>query len=244
MRGCLTGGNNSGGRAQGMSIDQAVANGISAGTRLKSIEASVYLKRNFIYSLFHSGPGQAIFPEDEPAKVFERLFSTGVPAPVTPSNPSPTVNEDFARLRARKKSILDRAMEEYRRLHATVGASDQMRLDRHMDGIREIERGLEALVGRAAARRGQRQLQDAGDAGAATDFQAHTKLHSRAADHGAGLRHHPGGLAADPGLADLVHLAGHQQRPARHLAPAGQRRAGRAAEQDRHLVHRAVGGDC
>ena len=147
-----------------MSIDQAVANHISAGTRLKSIEASVYLKRNFIYSLFHSGPGQAIFPEDDPAKVFERLFSPGVPAPVTPANPSPTVNEDFARLRARKKSILDRAMEEYKRVQGTVGAGDQMRLDRHMDGIREIERGLERLGRRQRGR--QRQLQDAADAGA------------------------------------------------------------------------------
>jgi Protein of unknown function (DUF1552) len=175
--GCLTGCSNSGGRAQGMSIDQAVANGISAGSRLKSIEASVYLKRNFIYSLFHSGPGQAIFPEDEPAKVFERLFSAGVPAPVTPANPSPIVNEDFARLRARKKSILDRAMEEYGRLKTTVGAGDQMRLDRHMSGIREIERGLEALSGggNAAA---SASCKVPPMPPPATEFQAHTKLHS------------------------------------------------------------------
>lgn len=175
--GCLTGCNNSGGRAQGMSIDQAVANGISAGSRLKSIEASVFLKRNFIYSLFHSGPGQAIFPEDEPAKVFERLFSAGVPAPVTPANPSPTVNEDFARLRARKKSILDRAMEEYGRLKTTVGASDQMRIGRHMDGIREIERGLEALSGGGNAAASASCKAPPVPGAAVIDFQSHTKLH-------------------------------------------------------------------
>ncbi len=177
--GALTGQNNSGGRANGISIDQAVANHISTGTRLKSIEASVFLKTNFIYSLFHSGPREAIFPEDDPAKVFERLFSPGVPTPVTPGDPSPTVNEDFGRLRLRKKSILDRAMEEYKRLHATVGATDKSRLDRHMNGIREIERGLEALgaAGSAVGASASCKLPPAPAAGT-SDFQMHTKLHS------------------------------------------------------------------
>jgi Protein of unknown function (DUF1552) len=177
--GVLTGQNNSGGRANGISIDQAVANQISQGTRLKSIEASVFLKRNFIYSLFHSGPGQAVFPEDDPAKVFERLFSTGVPTPVTPANPSPTVNEEFGRLRARKKSILDRALEEYKRLHVTVGASDQARLDRHMSGIREIERGLDALSngGGALGASASCKLPPM-PAPDTSDFQLHTKLQS------------------------------------------------------------------
>jgi hypothetical protein len=174
--GALTGANNSGGRANAMSIDQAIANGISAGTRLKSIEASVYLKRNFIYSLFHSGPGQAIFPEDEPAKVFERLFSAGVPTPVTPTNPSPTVNEDFARLRMRKKSILDRTMEEYTRLQGTLGDGDKMRLERHMNGIREIERGLEALSNGGGG--GASAACKAPDMPVGADFPAHTKLQS------------------------------------------------------------------
>jgi hypothetical protein len=173
--GTLTGQNNNGGRAAGISIDQAVANSISTGARLKSIEASVFLKHNFIYSLFHSGPGQAVFPEDDPAKVFERLFSDGVPTPVTPTNPSPTVNEDFARLRARKKSILDRALEEYKRLHATVGGSDQMRLDRHMDGIRELERSLEISGGGVVSASCKLPPPPAM---ATDDFQLHTKLHS------------------------------------------------------------------
>ena len=146
--------------------------------RLKSIEASVYLKRNFIYSLFHSGPGQAIFPEDDPAKVFERLFSTGVPAPVTPANPSPTVNEDFGRLRARKKSILDRAMEEYRRLQDHRGRQrpDAPRPphERHpRDRARPggpVGRRQRAPPAPAASCRRCRP--------AAIDFQAHTKLHS------------------------------------------------------------------
>jgi hypothetical protein len=142
--GSLSGQNNNGGRAAGITIDQAVANGISAGTRLKSIEASVYLKHNFIYGLFFSGPGAMVTPEDEPALLFARLFSNGVPA--APGTATP-MGADFMAMRMRRKSILDRTMEQYQKVSSTVGASDKMRLGRHMDGIREIERGLDALTG-------------------------------------------------------------------------------------------------
>ena len=221
--GALTGQNNSGGRANGISIDQAVANHISTGTRLKSIEASVFLKTNFIYSLFHSGPREAIFPEDDPAKVFERLFSPGVPTPVTPGNPSPTVNEDFGRLRLRKKSILDRAMEEYKRLHGTVGGTDKI----PARPAHERHPGDRARAGgpRRGGQRGggQRELQAAAGAGGRHLRlpDAHEAALGAAVD-GARLRHHPGGVDPDARLADLLHLAGGQRRPARHLAPAGQ----------------------
>jgi hypothetical protein len=146
MRGkcaCLTGQSNNGGRANGISIDQAVANHISAGTRVKSVEASVAVNGNFRDGVFHSGPGQFIPPEDDPAKVFARLFSAGVPAAAGGVDPG-TAAQDFAKLRARRKSILDLALVEYQRIAATVGGGDRMRLDRHMTVIRQVEQGLDA----------------------------------------------------------------------------------------------------
>jgi hypothetical protein len=141
--GILTGANNNGGRAVGASIDQAVANAISSGTRLKSLEASVFLKGNFIYGLFFSGPGQMVQPIDDPAAVFTRVFADGVP---TAGNmPDPGQMKDLEALRLRKKSILDRTLDEYNRVSGTVGMVDKQRLSRHMDGIREIERGLDAI---------------------------------------------------------------------------------------------------
>lgn len=170
--GCLTGQDNSSGRARGISIDQAVANHVSTGSPIKSLETSVYLKRNFVYSLFHSGPGEPVFPEDDPAKVFERLFSNGVPqGPGQPMMPGP----DFEALRARKKSILDHAMTEYQRLLGTVGATDKARLDRHMNGIRELERGLDAL---ATGGMGPSASCKVPAAPVGSDFEAHTKLQS------------------------------------------------------------------
>jgi hypothetical protein len=172
--GVLTGANNNGGRARHASIDQVVANAISAGTRLKSIETSVYLKGNFIYGLFFSGPGQMVQPIDDPALVFARLFSMGVPAPAGgPTSVNPQAEAEFAALRARKKSILDHALEEYKRVSGTVGASDQMRLARHMDGIREIERGLDAINSGGASQSCKLPEMPVG-----TDFPAHTTLQS------------------------------------------------------------------
>ena len=170
--GSLSGQNNNGGRAAGITIDQAVANGISTGTRIKSIEASVYLKRNFIYGLFFSGPGAMVTPEDDPALVFARLFSNGVPA--APGAANPMAGADFMALRMRRKSILDRTLDQYNKVQGTLGASDKMRLGRHMDGIREIERGLDALTGDGTVMAGASCKMP--DAPVGTDFPAHMKL--------------------------------------------------------------------
>jgi hypothetical protein len=62
--------------------------------------------------------------------------------------------KDFEALRARKKSILDRTLDEYSRVSGTVGMVDKQRLARHMDGIREIERGLDAIGRRSPGRPG------------------------------------------------------------------------------------------
>jgi hypothetical protein len=146
----LTGQPNNGGRAAGISIDQAVANQISTGTRVKSVEASVAVNGNFRDGVFHSGPGQMIPPEDDPAKVFARLFSAGVPAAAGGVDKD-TASRDFAALRARRKSVLDLALVEYQRVSGTLGGGDRQRLERHMTVIRQVEQGLEATGGAGAA---------------------------------------------------------------------------------------------
>jgi hypothetical protein len=149
----LTGQPNSGGRAAGISIDQAVANQIGTGTRIKSVESSVAVNGNFRDGVFHSGPGQMIPPEDDPTKVFARLFSAGVPAAAGGSTPA-QAGQDFAKLRARRKSILDLALNEYQRVSGTLGGGDRQRLERHMTVIRQVEQSLEATSGAAMASQG------------------------------------------------------------------------------------------
>jgi hypothetical protein len=88
-------------------------------------------------------------PVDDPKANFDRMF-TGFTPPAsagTPAGPSP----DVEKLRARKKSILDHALEEYKRVSSTVGAGDRKRLEVHAETIRQIERGLANSTSNPAA---------------------------------------------------------------------------------------------
>jgi hypothetical protein len=140
--GCFTAQPNDNGRAAGISIDQLIANTIGTTTRYKSIEASVFLNGTLRDGVFFSGPGQVVIPEDSPAQLFSRLFS----APLPSSKPDPAADAAFARQRARKTSILDHTLEEYKRISAAVGADDRSRLDVHVEAIRSVERGLGATA--------------------------------------------------------------------------------------------------
>src|SRR3712207_6874319 len=46
-------------------------------------------------------------------------------------------NEDITRVLARRKSILDGALDEFKHLHAALGSSDRQRLGVHVESIRD-----------------------------------------------------------------------------------------------------------
>jgi hypothetical protein len=148
--GCLTAQPNLNGRAFGISIDQLIANQIGTSSRFKSIEASVFVKGTLRDGLCFSGPMQMVVPEDSPSNLFARLFSGPLPSP-SGSTVDPAARAEFERLRAKKKSILDRTLDEYQRISAQVGPADRNRLGVHMDAIRSVERGLDAVSGGASA---------------------------------------------------------------------------------------------
>jgi hypothetical protein len=141
--GCLTAQPNLNGRAFGISIDQLIANKIGMATRFRSIEASVYLKGALRDGLFFSGPSQVVVPEDDPGQLFARLFSDPLPTPAGMAA-DPAAAAAFARVRAKKQSVFDHALAEYRRISGVVGAQDRQRLDNHVEAIRSVERGLTA----------------------------------------------------------------------------------------------------
>jgi hypothetical protein len=135
----LTGQGNNNGRAAGISIDQAVANVIGTTTRYKSIEASVYVKGVLRDGVFFSGPGQIVVPEDDPAKLFARLFTDPLPSQMASD---PAAAAAFAKLRARRKSILDHTLDQYKKVSGDVGGGDKMRLDAHVTALRSVEQSL------------------------------------------------------------------------------------------------------
>jgi hypothetical protein len=140
--GCLTGQPNNNGRALGISIDQAIANEIGKNSRFKSIQASVFVKGTLRDGLIFSGPQQMVVPEDSPARLFSQLFSGPLPTPSGGGMPDPAAQAELERLRARKKSVLDRTMDEYTRVSAQLGGADRARLGLHLDAIRSVERSL------------------------------------------------------------------------------------------------------
>ncbi len=149
--------------AQGISLDQAVASHVGASTCFRSLEAGVLAGRARSGGIFYSGPNQAIPAEDDPAKLFARVFSDGVTC-----GGAASASQDFARLHGRKKSILDRALDEYKRVQAKVAPADRQRLEVHAEAIRQVERRLSSATPAAPAKGCAMPAAPA----AATDFRA------------------------------------------------------------------------
>ena len=130
------------GIADGASIDQVVANAIGAQSKVKSLITG---NKVYNYFFFTDGPKQVHPVEPDPKKNFDRLF-TGFTAPTVTGGgaaaPDPGATADLAKLRARDKSILDAAMEQYTKLAARVGTQDRQRLDKHLTAIRQVESQL------------------------------------------------------------------------------------------------------
>jgi hypothetical protein len=121
-----------------------IANQIGTTTRFKSLEASVYVKGALRDGVFFSAPMQMIVPEDDPAKLFARLFSDPLPGQMAAD---PSAASAFAKLRARRRSVLDHALGEYKRVSGLVGGGDRTRLDSHVTALRSLEQSLGLLDG-------------------------------------------------------------------------------------------------
>lgn len=133
--------NTNGGNAgfsRGTSIDQFIAQRITAGRKFKSLEMAVRwpsdgtdgLQVHPWNTIIYSAPGQPVPPQTVPRKIFDRLFT------------DLGGNTDTGQKRT--KSILDAALEEYRILSSKLGPSDRQRLEAHMSALRSLETSIAA----------------------------------------------------------------------------------------------------
>jgi hypothetical protein len=83
-----------------------------------------------------------LLPEKEPAALYNRLFSSLVPGDV------PNAARTALLLR---KSVLDSALVELRRLHALAPASEREKIDAHADAVRRLELTLQAEIDTGSA---------------------------------------------------------------------------------------------
>ncbi len=129
------------GFADGISVDQVIAEQLSAGLRLKSLEVSSAWSTGITSGgsphpgnqITYAGSNQPIPPSTDPLTTLNRVFTnTDQGAGQTPQ--------------LWDTSILDAVSGEYRTLSAKVGADDRAKLEAHLTLIEEAQESLGAAV--------------------------------------------------------------------------------------------------
>jgi hypothetical protein len=141
--GCTTAAPLSGNAVRAKSIDQIVADTISAGAAYRSIEVGVTPAtpngpQDTLHTVSHRGPNARNNPEFDPRAVFNRLF-TGTTTPPPPGDPAA---EQAAKLARVRKSVLDAILQDGANLQQRLGSADRQRVEAHLESIRAIERRL------------------------------------------------------------------------------------------------------
>lgn len=119
----------------GPTVDQLIADAIGDVTPLRALHVgcdrlpSVVDGGTTLAALSHAGPNQPHSPIHSPAEVWQQLFGTPPP--------------DDRHLR---RSILDAVQGDLGRLQRRLGSRDRKILDAHMDGVRDLERKVQALT--------------------------------------------------------------------------------------------------
>jgi len=129
----------------GKSVDQVIADKIGTDTKLKSLELSIAGSTmngrcdgdfSCAYSsmISYRNATSPMPTDNNPASVFKRLFGE-VSKTATPAEQSRQ-----AKLR---QSVLDSVLEDARRLHRTLGKTDQRKLDEYLYSVRQLERRIQ-----------------------------------------------------------------------------------------------------
>jgi hypothetical protein len=131
MGAMLTGGGGAGSASGGASVDQYVASQLASGTRFPSLELGVHTSAwggGVQTRMSYQSAGQFVAPDDEPARVARRLFgNAGAPVDA---------------LYLKRKSVLDLVRAELGDLKQQLGNDERVKLEAHLDALRQSERGL------------------------------------------------------------------------------------------------------
>ena len=125
------------------SIDRIVADAWKGRTRIDSVEIAISRSGHYA-GMASFTPTQVFNGEFDPANVYKRLFSAGVPMPAG-STPAPTGPAPVPKEAKAGQSVLDAVLADAQDLRQRLGKSDVMRLDAHLAGLDEIENQIKAL---------------------------------------------------------------------------------------------------
>lgn len=120
----------------GTSFDSILAKQIGGQTPVSQLALGVQCLGGPPYGcLSWSAEGKGIDPENEPAKVFARLFANVKADPT-----------ERLRARAQKKSVLDAALAQISDLNQSLGRADREKLAQYADSLRGLEKQLADLA--------------------------------------------------------------------------------------------------
>ena len=136
----------------GVSVDQVAAQKIGGQTRLASLELGTDKARlagncdsgyscAYSFNISWKSESTPMPPEVDPRQVFDRLFGNGSAG-----------ERDESRIKRDRyrKSVLDFALEDARRLKSELGYTDRRKLDEYLTAVRELEQRIERANGFAA----------------------------------------------------------------------------------------------
>ena len=129
------------GYATGISVDQWMANKWGSATRFKTVEFGVKNRTSGNRAcISYLGANQPVIPENDPVKAYARYFGNFTPAATTGGPPKPDLAAE--RLLMRRKSSLDFVRADLDRLTRRLPGDERVRLDRHLESLRDLEREL------------------------------------------------------------------------------------------------------
>ena len=135
-------------RSGAASIDQIIAKQMPKVTDFPSLqfgvqsfyggEGDLTSKRTNVNSyIIYTGPGEMVPAESDPYVIFDRVF-----AGVGTGGMGDSKATD--QLRAERRSLLDYVKQDIADVKLKVGKLDQLKIDAHLEGTREIERRLDS----------------------------------------------------------------------------------------------------
>lgn len=123
--------------ASSISIDQLIGDRLqqdpSTRTRFHSLQAGVQCGQ-FSWKQVFRGPRDPIFPENDPQRLFARVFGD--------LNPDGSVDPEALRRARERRSVIDGVLGELEAIRSRVGESDRHKIDAHLERIRNIEARL------------------------------------------------------------------------------------------------------
>ena len=131
----------------GESIDQFLARTVGRGAPFRHVYLGAMATHNNASGdkfISYPSAGVTVAPDDDPVRAFRRLFASGTTAPVMPpmtgvTPPATTTDDEAPRL------ALETALADLNDLRGSLGQSERVKLDVHLESLREVQGQIAAM---------------------------------------------------------------------------------------------------